>query len=194
MRRLTLNLAVPNAWPGKTELDIALALVYSLSRVSFLFPSLESLRVSTSTVLCDSTAFIPRTPTTTTPLDHNLYSMALTSFGSKALVPPLASLTNLEARAIPKLLLLTFASQWTCRVKERNTQVYLRPNGWVHEGEEGEYDEWASFSIDLAQRAEVARENDTEMNWDRGFYRRGLMTGKTDEELAQVHIKVTIKE
>ena len=124
--------------------------------------------------------------------------MALTSFGSKALVPPLASLTNLEARAIPKPLLLTFASQWTCRAKEHNTQVYLRPDGWVHEGEEGEYDEWASFSVDLAQRTEIARENDMEMNWDRSFYRRGLMTGKTDEELAQVahevHIKVTIKE
>jgi hypothetical protein len=207
MRHLTLNLAVPNAWPGKTKLEIALALVHTLSCVSFLFPSLETLRLSISTVLCDSTSFISQAThhnrvsfkegTFATPIDPSLYSVAVVSLGSKALVPPLAFLTNLEVRAIPKALLLTFASQWMCRAKERNLQLSLRSGGWVVEGEEDEYDEWANFSVELAQRTEIARENDMEMNWDRGCNHRNLMTGKTKEELAEVtrevRIKVTIK-
>ena len=209
MRRLTLNLAVPNTWPGKSELEIALTLAHTLSRISFLFPSLETLRLSTSTVTYGPISCTSKAPhdgqpsvsstegTFATPTGPALYSAALRSFGSKALVPPLAFLTTLEVRGIPKPLLLTFSSQWTCRAKERAVQLSLRSSGWVVEGEEDEYAEWADFSSELEQRAGIAQENDMETNWDRGCYLRELMTGKTGEALAQVAravlLKVTIK-
>jgi len=206
-RHLTLNLAVPSAWPGKTKLEIAQALAHTLSCVSFLFPSLETLRLSTSNILCDPISSFSQAAhggevsskgTFATPIDPALYPVSIVSLGSKALVPPLAFLTNLEVRAIPKSLLLTFASQWTCRAKERNVQLSLRSGGWVVEGDEDEDDEWTNFSVEFAQRAEIARENDMETNWDRSCYRRRLMTGKTKEELAvvarEVCIKVTVKE
>ena len=117
-------------------------------------------------VPCDSTAFIPQALTTAMPLDHDSCSVALTLFGLKALVPPLASLTNLEAHAIPEPLLLTFTSQWTCCAKGHCIKLSLRSGGWVIEGEEGEYNKWASFSVELWRWAEVARSNDMEMNWD----------------------------
>jgi hypothetical protein len=205
MRHLTLNLAVPSAWPGRTELEIAITLACTISRISFLFPSLQTLRLSTSMVPCDPISFTTQAPSyyqtlvpfkggaPTTPMDNALYSAALLSLGSKALVPPLVFLTNLEVRAIPQPLLLTFASQWTCRAMGRNVQLSLRSGGWVVEGEEDEYDEWTDFSNELAKRAGIARENDTEMNWDRNCYDRRLMTGKTREELAQVPREVRIK-
>jgi hypothetical protein len=206
MRSLTLNLAVPNAWPGKTELEIAQVLAGTLAHVSFLFPSLETLRLSTSTVPCDSISFISQAThrdhasfegTAATPRDPAIYHKAIFSLGSRALVPPLAFLTTLEARAIPQPLLLTFASQWTCRAQERDIQLSLRSSGWIVEGEEDEYHRWANFSVDLAQRVRIAQANDMEMVWDKGCYRRRLMTGKTKEQLAEivrrVCIKVTIK-
>ncbi len=207
MRYLTLNLAVPNVWPGKTALEIAQVLAHILSRVSFLFPSLETLRLSITTVFYDPISFISqggdpdqapfKEGSFVTSVDPTLYPRVIVSLGPKALVPPLAFLTSLEVRAIPKPLLLTFASQWICRAKERNIQVSLRSGGWVVEGEEDEYDEWATFSGNLAQRAGIARENDMEMNWDSGYDCHELMTGKTKEELSEVvrevRIKVTIK-
>lgn len=204
MRHLTLNLAVPNAWPGKTALEIAQVLAHTLSRVSFLFPSLEALRLSTTTVPSDLTYSISQAVQAgqvpfnlATPMDPTLYPRAIASLGPKALVHPLPFLTSLDVRAIPRPLLLTFASQWTCRAEERNIQVTLRSGGWVVEGEEDEYDQWATFSNDLAQRAGFARENDMEINWVRGYDCREEMTGKTKQELAEgvreVRIKVTIK-
>ena len=209
MCRLTLNLAVPSTWPGKSELEVALALVHTFSRISILFPLLETLRLSTSTVQYGPISCTSKSPyhgqlsgsstgrTLATPIGPTLYSEALASFGSKALVPPLTFLTNLEVRAIPKPLLLTFASQWTCRAKGRVVQLSLRPNGWIVEGDEDEYSEWADFPVELEQRAGVARENDMETNWDRKSYLREMMTGKTKQEFAQgaqeVRLKVTIK-
>ena len=200
MRRLTLNLAVPNAWPGKSDLEITLALAHTLSRISILFPSLETLRLSASKVLYGPISCTPHqsqlSVSSTTPMDSARCSVTLASFGSKALVPPLAFLTILEVRAIPKPILLTFASQWTCRAKKRNVQLSLRPSGWVVEGEEDEHAEWADFSVELERRAGIAQENDMETNWDRRCYLPELMTGKTCEELAQaareVRLKVTI--
>lgn len=220
MRRLTLNLAVPNASAEETKLKIAQDLAHTLSRVSFLFPSLETLRLSTSTMPCDAipgtskaarrarislkkgnaaTPIAPAAPIApATPIAPAVYRAAIISLGSKALVPPLAFLTKLEARAIPKAFLLTLASQWTCRAEEHNIQLSLRSGGWVVEGEEDEYSKWANFSGDFARRAEIARENDMEMTWDRSYYSSRLMTGKTEEELAKVaqavRIKVTVKE
>ena len=207
MRHLTLNLAVPNVWPGKTALEIAQVLVHTLSRVSFLFPSLQTLRLSITTVFYDPIYFISQGGDPdqvpfkeggfAISVDPTLYSVVIDSLGSKALVPPLAFLTCLEVRAIPKPLLLAFASHWTCRAKERNIQVTLRSGGWVVEGEEDEYEEWATFADDLAQRAGIARENDMEMNWEGGLDCHELLTGKTKEELSEVvrevRIKVTIK-
>lgn len=208
MRRLTLNLAVPSASPGNPALEIAQVLAHILSRVSFLFPSLEALRLSTTTVPFDSISSIYRAvhldevpfkeESVATPMDPTLYPRAIASLGPEALVHPLPFLTSLEARAIPKPLLLAFASQWTCRAKERNIQLSLRSGGWVVEGEDDEYDQWATFSDEFAQRAEFAQENDRETNWDRRYVWRELLMGKTKEELAEVvplvRIKVTIKE
>ena len=207
MRRLTLNVAVPNASPDETELDIAQVLAHTLSRVSFLFPSLETLRLSTTIMPCEAARrnrVSSKEGNTATPIDPGTpitpaaYRAAIISLGSKALVPPLAFLTKLEVRAIPKAFLLTFASQWTCRAKEHNIQLSLRSGGWVVEGEEDEYGEWANFSDEFARRAEIARENDMEMTWDKNCYGSRLMTGKTEEKLAEVaqavRIKVTVKE
>ena len=208
MRHLTLNLAVPNAWPGKTALEIAQVLAHTLSRISFLFPSLEALRLSITTVPSDLMLAISQAVhsgqepfeegTLATAMDPTLYPTAIASLGPKALVRPLPFLASLDVRAIPKPLLLTFASQWTCHAKGRTIQVSFRSGGWIVEGEEEEYEQWATFSDELSQRAEFSRENDMEMKWDRGYDCRKEMTGKTKEELArvvpEVRIKVTIKE
>ena len=207
MRHLTLNLAVPTAWPGKTALEIAQVLALTLFRISFLFPSLEALRLSTTTVPSDSMLAISQAvlsgqepfeeETLVSPMDPTLYPKAIASLGPKALVQPLPFLARLDVRAIPMPLLLTFAPQWTCRTKERNIKVSFRSGGWIVPGEEEEYNQLATFSDEFSERAEFARENDMETNWVRGYDCRKEMTGKTKEELARVvpkvRINVTIK-
>jgi hypothetical protein len=195
MRQLTLTLAVPNMWPGTSKLEIVTALAHTLSRISVLFPLLVTLRISTSTALCDPAPHPPSATKEGTPMGPTLYPAALTSLGPKALVPPLAFLRTLEVRNVPKVVLLKFASQWTCLAKEHDVRVKFRPVGRVAEGGDGQ---WADFSVELARWVEIYRENYTEVDWERSCYCHRSMTGKTREGLVQVvqlvHIKVTVKE